>query len=70
MAFALKFHHNLVGRIEYDTKAKGCVESCREVFSLWLNKEACQPISWKRLITALYVIEFGNLACKLHQSLS
>ena len=70
MAYALEFHHNLVGRIEYDTQMKGCVESCREVFSLWLDGEACQPISWKRLITALNVIEFGTLASELHQSLS
>ena len=70
MALALEFDHHAMGRIKYNTRNDDCVESCREVFSLWLNMEACQPVSWKRLITALNVIEFGNLASELHQSLS
>ena len=70
IAFALEFDHHVVERIKYDTQMKGCVESCREVFSLWLKREACQPVTWRRLVSALNVINFGVLASKLDQSLS
>ena len=71
MALALEFDHHIVGRIEYDTRVKGCMESCRELFRLWLDREACQqPVSWKRLITALNLIGFGVLASNLEQALT
>ena len=70
MALALEFDHHALGRIKYNTRNDDCVESCREVFSLWLDGEACQAVSWKRLIMALNVIEFGVLASELEQALS
>ena len=52
MALALKFDHNVMERIAYNTRHDGCEESCRQMFSQWLKGEAGQPIMWERLIKA------------------
>ena len=67
MAYALEFRDELVDVIQHDTLQFGCEESCHETFRRWLSGEACQPITWERLIQALEDAEHSKLAAQLRQ---
>ena len=46
-----------------------CVKSCQEMLHRWLEGEACQPVTWGRLIEAIRDAELDTLARKIEELL-
>ena len=67
VALCLEFDSSVIRVIEYDYPHM-TERACEEMFERWLSGEACQPITWKRLIQALNDAEHGVLAQKLKKS--
>ena len=70
VAYALEFDDDLVKNIEHNTLNKDCVAACYETFRRWLRGEACQPLTWGRLIEALKDAERDTLARELEHMLT
>ena len=68
LGLALKFNYSLLEAIE--TKKITCEDCCLEMLHKWLSGEACQPITWERLIEALRDLELASLAAQLEEMLS
>ena len=66
LGLALHFDHNLIRSIERDNPLR-TRECCLDLLGRWLNGEACQPITWARLIQALKDAEHSTLARKLER---
>ena len=69
LAGVLEFDDEIVEIIRRDTEGCSCEKSCREIFRRWLNEEACQPVTWERLIEALNDAEKGELASQIRELL-
>ena len=69
LGLALEFNYDQIQAIERDSHFK-TQESCLNLLHRWLNGEACQPISWERLLEALREVELPALATELEQLLS
>ena len=63
LGLALHFDYNFIKAIERDTHDTH--ESCYELLNRWLNGEACQPITWAKLIEALGDAEHSKLVRQL-----
>ena len=69
LGLALEFDFDVIKSIEIDALCK-TEKCCRELLNRWLNGEACQPVTWKRLIEAISDAERGELASELEQLFS
>ena len=65
----LQFDHSVLKAIEKNTHFI-TEDSCLELLGRWLNGEACQPITWARLIQALKDIEHSTIAIHLEKLLA
>ena len=68
VAYSLHFDLSVVRTIEHDYRRTE--EACEEMFSRWLSGEACEDITWKRLIEALEDAEHAELARRVRSWLS
>ena len=69
LAMALRFDYSLIKIIREDNKHDSCVEACEDMFHRWLEGEACQPVTWERLIEALKDIDQSTLGGTVHRLL-
>ena len=69
LGLVLGFNYSVLKAIEKDNifNHEDC---CFEVLHKWLYGEACQPITWERLIEALRDLELNGMASSLEQLLS
>lgn len=68
LASILLFDHNVLEAIEKDTHYRN-EEACQETFRRWLNGEACQPVTWGRLVQALEDAQRRTLANEVRKRL-
>ena len=66
LGLVLEFKYSVLKAIEKDNRFI-CEDCCFEVLHKWLSGEACQPITWERLIEALRDLELKALASKLEK---
>ena len=66
LGLALEFDHKVLRKIERDARFIA-EDSCLELLSKWLDGEACQPVTWSRLIEAIKDAEHTKLATQLEQ---
>lgn len=64
LGIALEFDFNLIQAIEGSNHYR-VDKCCLDLLNRWLNGEACQPITWARLIEALFKAKHANLASEL-----
>ena len=69
LGIALEFDYGVIETIERDTHFQNN-DSCCKLLHKWLSGEACQPVTWRRLIQALHEAEHGTLAMKLEEFLT
>lgn len=66
VALSLGFDHSVLDTIQYDHPHR-TEAACTEMLKRWLNREACEAITWQRLLEALEDAEHSELAKKLKQ---
>ena len=64
VALALRFDYSVIRSIERDS-LHVTEDACEEMFERWLNGEACEPVTWERLVQALDEAEHATLARKV-----
>ena len=71
LGVALDFNPDLLKTIEGNNwnRAHRTEQCCNDLLSRWLDGEACQSVTWERLIEALKKIECAVLADQLEQTL-
>ena len=69
LGLALEFDYNVLKTIERNAHFV-VEESCLELLHRWLDGEACDPITWDRLIEALRDAEHAKLAIQLEHLLT
>ena len=75
LALRLEFDHNVIRTVKENNSGKDerIESSCRDMLCRWLDGEACQPVTWERLVEAIRDIPRDTLATEiedflLHQS--
>lgn len=68
VASSLQFEYSVVSTIEFDYSHR-TEQACEQMFHRWLNGEACETITWERLIEAFYDSEHAVLADKVKKML-
>ena len=69
LALLLEFDYGVIKIIREDTKHDTCVKSCEEMLYRWLEGEACQPVTWGRLIQAIRDVELDTFARRIEKLL-
>ena len=69
LALFLEFDYDVIKIIRDNNKRDTCVEACEEMLHRWLEGEACQPVTWGRLIEAIRDAELDTLARRIEELL-
>ncbi len=64
LALRLEFDHCVIATIKenFSGRDRRIERCCQDMLCRWLDGEACQPVTWGRLVQALREIEMGILA--------
>ena len=71
LALLLEFDNSVIRiiRENHSGRNERIERSCQDMLHRWLDGEACQPVTWKRLIEALRGISNNKLAREIEQLL-
>ena len=69
LALILQFDHNVIEAIKDDNRGIN-EKCCQDMLRRWLDGEACQPVTWERLVEAIRDIPREKLATEIDQLLS
>ena len=67
LAYRLEFDRSVVATIKenFSGRDRRTERCCQDMLHRWLDGEACQPVTWGRLVQALRDINMGRLAGKI-----
>ena len=71
LAYRLEFDHNVIETIKDNNSGRNerNERSCQDMLRRWLDGEACQPVTWKRLVGAIRDIPNDKLATEIEELL-
>ena len=71
LASRLQFDYKVIRTIKEDNSGheERTEASCRDMLRRWLDGEACEPVTWERLVEAIRDIPLDTLATEIKQLL-
>ncbi len=71
LALLLEFDFCVIGLIRENNRGRDAIAErcCQDLFRRWLDGEACQPVTWGRLLEAIKDLENHRLATEIEELL-